>query len=106
MWWWCLCSGGGLIGSRHGLEHTFDQPRPDTGLAALVAELQELAAQDPDRLADGALAERVLVLRRLADRLEGHWLAELAAVDARGPPAPSRASRPAPPPPGCAAGCA
>ena len=25
MWWWCLCSGGGLIGCRHGLEHPFDQ---------------------------------------------------------------------------------
>ena len=26
MWWWCLCSGGGLIGCDHGLEHPFDQP--------------------------------------------------------------------------------
>jgi hypothetical protein len=31
-----------------------------------------------------ALAERVLALRRLLDRLEGRWLQELAAVDARG----------------------
>jgi Domain of unknown function (DUF222) len=30
------------------------------------------------------LAERVLVLRGLVDRLEGHWLRQLAAVDARG----------------------
>ena len=29
-------------------------------------------------------AERVLELRRLVDRLEGHWLKELAGVDARG----------------------
>ena len=29
-------------------------------------------------------AERVLVLRRLVDRLEGQWLKELAGVDARG----------------------
>jgi hypothetical protein len=54
------------------------------GLAALVAELQGLADQDPDRLADGALAERVMTLRGLMDRLQGHWLGELAAVDARG----------------------
>ena len=54
------------------------------GLAALVAELQELAAQDPDGLTDGARAERVCRLRGLGDRLEGLWLAELAAVDARG----------------------
>ena len=51
---------------------------------ALVAELQSLADQDPDRLADGAWAERVRVLRGLADRVDGHWLAELAGLDARG----------------------
>jgi hypothetical protein len=50
---------------------------PD-GLGALVAELQELAAQDIGGLTDAAWAERILVLRGLADRLEGHWLAELA----------------------------
>ena len=47
-------------------------PASVTGLAAVVAELNELAAQTPDRLADGVRAERVLVLRRLVDRLEGH----------------------------------
>ena len=47
-------------------------------------ELQELAAQDLDGLADAARAERVRGLRGLADRLEGLWLRELAAVDARG----------------------
>ena len=46
--------------------------------------LDGLAAQDLDRLADAVRAERVLVLRRLLDRLEGQWLKELAAVDARG----------------------
>src|SRR4029453_12551444 len=55
------------------------------GLAGLVAELQGLADQGAgDGLADGALAERVLAMRGLIDRLEGHWLADLAAVDARG----------------------
>jgi hypothetical protein len=56
---------------------------PD-GLAALAAVVDQLAAQDRDGLADHVRAERVLVLRRLLDRLEGHWLAELAEVDARG----------------------
>jgi hypothetical protein len=54
------------------------------GLAELAAELEGLAAQDLTGLADAALAERVLRLRRLLDRLEGHWLAEVAGVDARG----------------------
>src|SRR5215217_7566607 len=56
---------------------------PD-GLAALAAVVDQLATQDRDGLADHVRAERVLVLRRLLDRLEGHWLAELAAVDACG----------------------
>src|SRR5215218_3458407 len=56
---------------------------PD-GLAALATVVDQLATQDRDGLADHVLAERVLVLRRLLDRLEGHWLAELAEVDARG----------------------
>ena len=37
-----------------------------------------LAGQELDRLADAVLAERVLVLRRLLDRLEGQWLQQLA----------------------------
>ena len=53
-------------------------------MASLTADVEDLAAQDLDRLTDAALAEQVLELRRLLDRLEGHWLAELAAVDARG----------------------
>jgi hypothetical protein len=56
---------------------------PD-GLAALTAAVDGLAAQDLEGLADAVRAERVLGLRRLLDRLEGHWLAELAAVDGRG----------------------
>src|SRR5215204_140593 len=53
-------------------------------LAELRAVVEELAAQDLDRLADAALAAQVLELRQLVDRLEGHWLNELAGVDARG----------------------
>ena len=54
------------------------------GFGAVVAALHELAAQDPDGLSAAVQAERVLELRRLVDRLEGHWLKELAAVDAGG----------------------
>jgi hypothetical protein len=46
--------------------------------------VEELAAEDLSRLPDGVAAARVLALRRLLDRLEGHWLRELAAVDGRG----------------------
>jgi Domain of unknown function (DUF222) len=53
-------------------------------LAGLAAAVEELAAQDLERLSDAALANQVLGLRRLLDRLEGHWLQHLAAVDARG----------------------
>jgi hypothetical protein len=57
---------------------------PAEGLEALAAVVEDLAAQELDGLPDPVRAERVLVLRRLLDRLEGQWLAELAAVDARG----------------------
>jgi hypothetical protein len=61
--------------------HSTGQP---AGLAALTATVEELATQDLSGLTDAVRAERVLGLRRLLDRLEGHWLAELAAVDAHG----------------------
>jgi Domain of unknown function (DUF222) len=68
-------------------------------LAALEAQVDQLAAQPPDGLADAALAEGMGRLGRLANRLDGHRLAWLAAVDARGAagadqgtPAPSTAS--------------
>jgi hypothetical protein len=65
--------------------HSTSQParRPDR-LAALTAAVDDLAAQDLNGMADAVLAERVLVLRGLVDRLEGQWLKELAAVDDRG----------------------
>jgi Domain of unknown function (DUF222)/HNH endonuclease len=53
-------------------------------LQALAADVDALAAQDLEGLADAALAEHVLELRRLVDRLEGQWLQRLAAVDGRG----------------------
>jgi hypothetical protein len=59
-------------------------PRRPDGLAALAAAVEELAAQELGRLPDAVLAEQVLGLRRLLDRLEGHWLEALAAVDGRG----------------------
>jgi hypothetical protein len=54
------------------------------GLGLLAVAVEELAAEDLDALPAGEAAQRVLVLRRLLERLEGHWLRELAAVDGRG----------------------
>jgi hypothetical protein len=54
------------------------------GLQALAADVDDLAAQNLAGLPDGVRAQRVLVLRRLLNRLEGCWLNELAAVDAFG----------------------
>ena len=53
-------------------------------LTALVAAIDGLAAQDLNRLTDAVLAEQVVVLRGLVDRLEGQWLQQLAVVDGRG----------------------
>jgi hypothetical protein len=57
---------------------------PPDELAVLGAAVEALAARDLGGLSDAVRAERVLGLRRLLDRLEGQWLKELAAVDARG----------------------
>jgi hypothetical protein len=65
----------------HSTSHSAETP---AGFPALVAELQGLAAQDVGRLPDGARSQRVKTLRGLVDRVEGHWLAELAHLDARG----------------------
>ena len=75
------------------------------GLAALVAELQELAAQDPDGLTDAARAERVRGLRGLATAWKASGWASWPRWMPGGRPGPSRASRPARPPAGCAIGC-
>jgi Domain of unknown function (DUF222)/HNH endonuclease len=68
-------------------------------LAALEAQVDQLPAPPPERLADAALAEGMARLERLANQLDGHRLAWLAAVDARGAagaedgvPAPSTAA--------------
>jgi hypothetical protein len=57
---------------------------PPVGLRQLAAAVEELATQDLHLLSDAVAAARVLVLRRLLDRLEGQWLRELAGVDGRG----------------------
>jgi Domain of unknown function (DUF222) len=54
------------------------------GLGRLTAVIDELATENPDALPDAEAAQRVLVLRRLLERLEGVWLRELAGVDRRG----------------------
>jgi hypothetical protein len=63
--------------------NTHSNYSPD-GLTALAAVVEELAAQNLDRLPDATLADGVLQLRRLLDRLEGQWLKEVADLDARG----------------------
>src|ERR671911_3101151 len=69
----------------HSAQPPGQQPGgPPPRLASLTAAVEELAAEDLDRLSDAALAEQVLELRRLLDRLEGQWLHQLAAVDGRG----------------------
>jgi hypothetical protein len=49
--------------------HSIRQP---AGLDRLTAVVEELAAEDLTRLPDSEAAHRVLVLRRLLDRLGGH----------------------------------
>jgi hypothetical protein len=68
--------------------HSIDEAPPPSvqpvGLDWLEAAVDDLAAQDLTVLPDGVAAARVLALRRMVDRLEGHWLRELAEVDGRG----------------------
>jgi Domain of unknown function (DUF222) len=61
--------------------HSVEWP---ANLAALAAVVDQLATDDLDALPDSQAAQRVLVLRGLLERLEGHWLRELACVDGRG----------------------
>jgi hypothetical protein len=64
--------------------HSTGSPERPDDLAALADAVDDLAARDLDGLSDAVRAGRVLALRRLLDRLEGHWLKELARVDAGG----------------------
>jgi hypothetical protein len=68
----------------HSTSPTAGTPPGPAGLSAVAAGIQALADQDVDGLTDAARAERLMTLRGLVDRLEGQWLGELAAVDARG----------------------
>jgi hypothetical protein len=79
--------------------------QPD-GLALLAAAVDALAAEDLAALPDAQAAQRVLELRPLVDRLEGHWLRELAGVDGRGAAGAEQGARRPPPPGGCGPGCA
>jgi hypothetical protein len=72
-------------------------------LDRLAAMVEELAAEDLDGLTDAEAAQRVLVLRGLIERLEGHWLRELAGVDGRGAAGTEQDTRLRPPPAGCEA---
>jgi len=66
------------------MESNIDSIVPPEGLGPLAAAVDALAGQDLAGLPAAEAAERVLVLRGLLERLEGQWLRELAAVDARG----------------------
>jgi len=66
------------------MDSNIDSNAPPGGLRPLAAAVDALAAQDLDGLPASQAAQRVLVLRALLERLEGQWLRELAAVDARG----------------------
>ena len=86
MWWWCLCSGQGLVGSGHGLEHTFDQAAAGTPAAfrrwwpssrAWPTRTRTGWATAPGPSGSGCCDG-------WPDRVDGQWLAELAALDARG----------------------
>jgi hypothetical protein len=66
------------------MDSNIDSAELPVGLAPLAAAVDALAAEDLTRLPDAQAAQRVLVLRGLLERLEGQWLRELAAVDARG----------------------
>jgi hypothetical protein len=65
------------------MDSNIDSTELPAGLAPLAAAVDALAAEDLTRLPDAHAAQRVLALRSLLERLEGQWLRELAAVDAR-----------------------
>jgi hypothetical protein len=81
-------------------QHTGQPPgNPPDRLAILAADLDALASEDLTRLPATVRAQRLMAWRRLLDCQEGHWLRELAAIDAlgaagtdQGGPAPSTAS--------------
>src|SRR5215217_6802825 len=80
VFWWGVDRLPPMESNTHSDRHPAG--RPD-GLAALTAAVEDLAAQHLDGCSEAVRAERVLQLRRLLDRLDGHWLAELANLDAR-----------------------
>src|SRR5829696_9802184 len=52
--------------------------------AALAAAINDLDREDLDRLTDTTVADDLLALRPLVERLEGQWRKRLAVADARG----------------------
>jgi uncharacterized protein DUF222 len=77
---------------------------PPDDLAALVAAVDGLAAQDLTGLPDAVRAERVLVLRRLLDRLKATGWPSWPPWTPVGRPAPKPAWRRTRPPAGCGPG--
>jgi hypothetical protein len=66
------------------MDSNIDSTELPAGLAPLAAAVDALAAEDLTGLPAAEAAQWVLVLCGLLERLEGQWLRELAAVDARG----------------------
>ena len=56
---------------------------PVNELRAIEAAIDELVAEDLAGPPDRALAERLLVLRKLTDLLEAQWVLELAWMDSQ-----------------------
>ena len=93
---WCSAEG-----STRPSENPPGSPPDD--LAVLEADVDNLA-RDLSGLPEAVRAQRVLRLRRLVDRLEGHWLSELAGVDACGAAGADQGVQAPPPPAGCVTG--
>jgi hypothetical protein len=66
------------------MDSNIDSTELPAGLAPLAAAVDALTGQNLAGLPAAEAAQRVLELRGLLERLEGHWLRELATVDTRG----------------------
>jgi hypothetical protein len=98
-----LAAGGR---DRRGPIHRSQPPgEPPDELADLQVVADRLEGRDLTGLTAGLRAERILVLRRMVDQLEGCWLKELAGVDACGAAGLSRVCGRPRRPAGCATGC-
>src|SRR5215213_7585597 len=66
------------------MDSNTDSSRRSERFAALAAAINDLDREDLDRLTDTTVADDILALRPLVERLEGQWHKRLAVADARG----------------------